>query len=295
MDIILLLIFASILVFVPKPKNRDYYRTAMLSLVGISYFSIWVFIDYYLDTFNAQSLTRTYALPSLMVTVLLSGLLPWMIRINKSKTAVLVLLFILSTLTTLIFEQRIKNEIAKWAGFFDDEIMLSSSQPEGRSKLQETTLFNHAAGGFNVNVPRSWQKHTINSGAVYFERHNEGKKIAEFRPTCFHDTKLPVTEIVSNMTQNFSSAVKESEKQCSFENNQFICFINVSETENNKITQRWRWLVMDKNQAQNIELDFIIYKNKADPRTELISIIRSLEVVPISPPRPLCASSINWL
>lgn len=87
----------------------------------------------------------------------------------------------------------------------------------------------------------------------------------------------------------------KAEKNCFLSNSKlFTCFIRSHGNGANNTQEKWRWLVMDEIQRQNIELDFIFYSNYTQGRRDAEAIINSLVFKPLSSPLPVCASSIDW-
>lgn len=291
MHIVLLIAAGMALAYFSRPKDKQSYQIAILAIIGFVYFCIWRFTDFYTDIFFADSNIKNISFFVLMLSAVLIGLLPWVRAISRNPAIALAGIFVISLVLTFAFENNIKSSVASWGGYFDNpasELTHSENQADSRQ-------YHHETGGFTINVPENWQKKTHNSGLDYFELHGESKTHAELRPRCFHDTDISIPEIVDNIfywdqTQEFTV-----EKNCFISSsNLYNCFIrSLGNGENNSL-EKWRWLVMDKFQSQNIELDFIFYSNDAQSRRDAKAIINSLVFKPLTSPLPLCTSTIDW-
>ncbi len=290
MYIALLLIVALILVYFSRPKDKESYHKTILAIFGIAYFCIWRFLDFYLVSFYPEESFQNIAFLSLMAVAFISGLLPWVIKITQIKAYAFVALFAISVLITFVFEKEIKNVIAEWGGYYDD----AAPTLVLPSKENKTTLYQHEAGGYSINVPISWQKKTNESGLDYFVKQTKNKH-TELRPTCFHNTEITLAEIISNIIKTSRNQGLDTEKHCyKMDNTLLTCFVRNSGMDKSNKNERWRWITTDKNQKQNMQLDFVFSDVQLKDKQEASAIIKSFKSVPLSEPLPYCTSSAEW-
>ena len=101
-------------------------------------------------------------------------------------------------------------------------------------------------------------------------------------------------EIVNNIISTDKTQGAKTEKHCSIENKKLLtCFVRSNNTKSN-MRERWRWLVMNKENHQNTELDIVFYNNNVKDRQEVNKIISSFEMNTLAEPLPYCASTIEW-
>jgi len=291
MYIVLLLIVALILVYFSRPKDKESYHKTILAIFGIAYFCIWRFLDFYIESFYPNESFKNIAFLSLMAIAFISGLLPWVIKITQTKAYAFVAIFAVSVLITFGFEKEIKNLIAEWGGYYDDAVPTLALP----SKENKTTLYQYEAGGYSINVPGSWQKKTNESGLDYFIKQTKKNKSAELRPTCFHNTKITLPKIISNIIKSSRNQGLKTEKYCYKTNNALItCFVRISGMDELNKNERWRWIATDKNQKQNMQLDFVFNGGVLKDKEEANAIIKSFKHIPLSEPLPFCTSSAEW-
>jgi len=291
MHIVLLIAAGMALAYFSRPKDKKSYQIAILAIIGFAFFCIWRLTDYYIDIFYTDSNIKNISFFVLMLSVLLIGLLPSVRRISRNRAILLACIFVISVVLTFIFEKNIKNSVAVWGGYFDNP----ASQLTHSFKKESTQLYNHVTGGFTINIPESWQKKTHDSGLDYFELQGTSKTHAELRPRCFHNTDISIPEIVNNIfywDQTHEFIVK---KNCFISSGNINnCFIRSHGNGKNNKQEKWRWLVMDEFQRQNIELDFIFYSDNAQSRRDAEAIINSLVFKPLISPLPFCTSTVDW-
>ena len=291
MDIVLLIAAGMALAYFSRPKDKESYRIAILAIIGFAYFCIWRFTDFYTDIFFTDSNIKNISFFILMLSAVIIGLLPWVRVISRNHAIVLAGIFIISVVLTFTFEKNIKNAVVTWGGYFDDP----ASELAHSVNQINTQLYYHESGGFTINIPDNWHKKTHESGLDYFEMQAEGKAYAELRPRCFHNTDISIPEIIKTIINWDEQQVLKAEKNCFLSNSKlFTCFIRSHGNGANNTQEKWRWLVMDEIQRQNIELDFIFYSNYTQGRRDAEAIINSLVFKPLSSPLPVCASSIDW-
>lgn len=279
------------LAYFSRPKDKQSYQIAVLAIIGFAYFCIWRFTDFYTNIFFIDSNIKNISFFILMFSAVLIALLPWVRAISRNYAMMLAGIFAICVVLVFSFEKNIKNAVATWGGYFDNP----ASELEQLVNQASTQLYHHESGGFTVNIPENWQKKTHNSGLNYFEMKAENKAHAELRPRCFHNTDISIPEIINNMINWDQSQGLKVEKNCFLSNNNlFTCFIRSNSNAESNTQEKWRWLVTDKLQRQNIELDFIFYSNNAQSRRDAEVIINSLVFKPLTSPLPLCISTVDW-
>lgn len=262
-----------------------------MAIFGIAYFCIWRFTAFYLDVFDYDTTAKNTAFLLLILTTVVIALLPWVRRTGRKPAIALGVLFAVCVVPTFLLEKNIKNLLALWGGYFDDAVVVFQQAKE----TADGHSFHSETGGFEVLVPDNWQKQTHPSGMEYFQWRVDGKTLAELRPGCFHNTELSVPEIVINILNWDRSQAWQTEKQCfPGDNNGFTCFIRSKSRGDKQEKEKWRWLVMDKYQRQNIELDVVFYTDRPQARADAEAMINSLVVTPLADPLSLCASSVEW-
>jgi hypothetical protein len=291
MHTVLLIAAGLALAYFARPKDKQSYQMAILAIIGIAYFCIWRFADFYTDIFLVDNNIKNISFFLLMFSAVVIGLFPWVRAISRNHAYVLTGIFAICAVLTFSLEKNIKNTVAGWGGYFDDP----ASELRHSVNQTSTQIYHHESGGFTINIPDNWQKKKHDSGLDYFELQIENKAHAELRPRCFHNTELSIPEIISNIINWDQSQTLEAKKQCFLSSsNFFTCFITSHGNRLNSIQERWRWLLMDKSQSQNIELDFIFYSNNEQGRRDAEAIINSLVFKPLTSPLPLCISPVDW-
>lgn len=290
MDIVLLLTSTLLLAYYAKPGDNRSYRIALLAVFGIAYFCIWRFVRFYLDIFHGDMLVNRITFTSLMLSVVVLMLLPWFRNISRNLAWALTVLFVFCVILSFALDKPIKNRLAGWGGYYDDLLVNFPHTVKPLNGLR----FDYQAGGISIDLPHHWQQKTHASGQSYFEWQQGSVIVAEVRPSCFHNTDLAVAEIVSNIVNWDESQSLVSKKLCRVNNDRYECFIHVTANKAVSSAEKWRWLVMDKDQRQNIELNFIFYTDAPQSREEAQSIIQSLRIRGLSDPLPLCVSTIDW-
>jgi len=287
----LLIAAALVLAFYARPRDKQSYHIAIMAIFGIAYFCIWRFARFYLDVFGYDTTAKNTAFGILMLATVVIALLPWIRHTSRKPAIALAVLFGLCVVPTFALEKNIKNVLAQWGGYFDNAVVVF--QPD--EDIADGKSFHSEAGGFDMRIPGNWRAQTHPSGMQYFQWVLDGKTLAELRPRCFHNTELSIPEIVINILNWDRSQEWQAKKQCFHgTNNGVTCFIRSNSRGNKQEKEKWRWLVMDKYQRQNIELDAVFYTDRAQARRDAEAMINSLVVTPLADPLPLCASSVEW-
>jgi len=291
MYIVILLAIALILAYFTRPKDKHSYHKAILAIFGIAYFVIWRFLEYYLNVFFVDDTTKNIIFLSLISFTVIVSVLPWLTQISQIKSYVFVAFFFVFLLLTFTLEKNIKFYIAEWGGYFDD----ATPQLTQTSERDSGVKYHHESGGFTVALPKVWQKNSNKLGMDYFTWKDKNKKLVELRPGCFHNSELSMPEIMLNIFNYETAQGQRIEKQCFKAEAKFlICFVRSIGNKEDGTKEKWRWIVTELNQKQNIELDFLFYNNELQTREKAKAVINSLEIIPLSDPLPLCTSSIDW-
>ena len=286
---VLLIASALIVGYVARPKDKQSYHMAVMAIFGVAYFCIWRFADFYLNEFTPGAMSKHIAFLVLMSVAVILCLLPWVRNITRLYAIVLAVIFGISAVVTFLMEKDIQNLVAGWGGYFGDQLMnVSKVNP-----IAASSVFDHKAGGFSIRVPDSWGRKQNESGLTYFDLEQNKKILAELRPRCFHDTKLSVVDIINNILEWDRSQGMRDQKYCN-DKEGFVCFVQSIRTDSGRIREKWRWLVMDEQQRQNIELDFVFYDMQEKSRNDAKAIINSIKLHHLPDPLPQCVSTIDW-
>ncbi len=292
MHVVLLIATGMVLGYFARPREKQSYHMAILAILGIAYFCIWRFTDYYLELFHSDTGLKNTVFTSLMLTALIIGLLPWVMAIRRTYAILLAGLFGLCAVLTFSLENGIKNTVAKWGGYFDHPAAVF----EKASESANTRRYRHEAGGFSIDVPEHWRKKIHESGLDYFQWEKDGTVQAELRPKCFHNTDISVADIMRNVFQWERDQGFEAEGRCFIsEGDGYTCFVQSRSDKKNNVRERWNWKVMDASQRRNIEMDFVFYNDNAETRREAGAMIDSLSVEPWTGPLPSCISLLEWM
>lgn len=291
MYITLLIVVALIIGYYARPKDKQSYHMAIMAILGIAYFCIWRFAEYYIQLFYPNTGLKNIVFASLMLVAVIIGLLPWVTAIRRPYAVVLAGLFGVCVIPTFALEKGIKNTLATWGGYFDNPAVVFKDT----SSTQNTQHYHHEAGGFSISIPEKWQKNVHESGLDYFQLSQNGSVLAELRPRCFHNVDISITDIMRNILQWDEAQGFSVENRCFIStDNWHTCFVQSQSSSKAGINEKWRWLVLDEYQKQNIELDVIFYTSNAETQRDARKIIASLKVEPLKASLPYCASPTEW-
>lgn len=291
MNVALIVAVVVVLGFYSKPGNKQSYHIAIMAIFGLAYFCLWRFFSFYLDVAGVDASDKNSAFILFVLAIGIIAVLPWIKNIQHNVAVLLGVLFFVCVVPAFLFEKQIKDIVAIWAGYFDGQ----RAEFTQRKEMKSSHDFNFSDGGIVIRIPSSWQQKTHNSGMSYFVRAEDDKTIAELRPSCFHNTDLSIPEIVNNIIDWDKSQDMEVKKQCFLAGDgKFNCFVKSEGERTNKIKEKWRWLIMDRYQRQNVELDVIFFSDVPQARQEAQAIINSVKWVPLDGDLPLCIGTTDW-
>jgi hypothetical protein len=275
-----------------SPREKHNYRMALLAILGIAYFSIWRFAEYYMDLFHPHSGLKNIVFASLILGAVILGLLPWITAIKRTPALLLVALFGVCAVLTFSLEKNIKNNLAEWGGYFDHATV------SFKKVIDEahTRRYHNEAGAYSIRIPLHWRKIMHSSGLYYLQWQQDESLQAELRPRCFHKAELSVSEIMDNIFQWDRGQGYQVEGRCFIPSDGgYVCFIQSKKNGEINPRERWRWMVMDDHQHRNIELDILFYNDKVKARHEAGAIINSLTLMPTTGPLHPCISPMDWM
>lgn len=291
MQIVLLLVAGVALAYFSKPKDRESYQIALLAILGVAYFTVWRFVDYYMDIMSMNSTARHSAFLLIMLVALALAALPQCRNISRRPAIIFAVIFAVVLTLTFAFEVLIKNTVADIGGYFDKAPIKQKALPEG--SLSQPYYFD--AGGVGFDIPVRWSKEVHSSGHVYFDLKTSGKLVAEMRPRCFHGSNISLPEIIQNISNEDRSKNLVVDSSCYMSSDDmYTCSIRSYKSENASSLSIWRWLVTDKYQHQSIEIDFIFYVKNIDAERDAEAVMSTLRVKRLASPLPLCASPAEW-
>lgn len=286
----ILLIAGIALAYFSKPKDKKNYQMAVLSIIGLGYFCIWRFYEFYINVFFLSDNIKNISFLALMISLFTVCLLPAVRNISRLYASLFAAIFFICVVITFGFEKNIKNSVADWGGYFSDNVqILLASKSTGKKRTFKSL-------GLSINLPSTWQEKQHSTGLKYFDFIEDNKVQAQLRPRCFHNVDISIPEIIMNMTLLDNTEVSQAKKECFKSSlNKYICFVRTASVkQTDGATERWRWLIMDEDQSQNIQLDFVFYGDNKKARQDAKSIINSIQLNKLSSPLPFCISPIEW-
>ena len=279
------------LIFINHQKIRDdqYYRFSVLSIVGITYFFIFRYIDYYFSIFSPgdiwHSITKVVVV-SITVGICLS---PWMTKSTTVKTVVCVFLFAVSIQAAFGFDRLIKVAITDLGGYFDEPLKVGTQK-----YLGDVVRYTSEAGGYSLSIPSRWEKRRHESQADYFVVQKEEATLAELRPRCFHKTGVVMAEVIKNLEADALFENRLAESHCFKQKDAHVCLVKSIASAPISPLERWRWLVMNPATQQNIDIDVLIYSDNTEIKNEVHFVFSSLEIESLPTPTPTCLSTMDW-
>lgn len=290
MYIVVLLIIGLAQAYLVNPKDEKSYHQIVLAIYGISFFVIWRFANFYFDVFPDSDIDKDISFVVLITLSFVISILPWAVKSNKVKAYFLITMFVVSTIVTFAGEREIKNLIADIGGYYND-VALFEKKPDKKGLMS----FYYKDGGFKFKISNHWLKNDNKINRVYFTKESKKIKTAEIRPRCFHETDLTMPEIVKNIITSDNAQGLVTKKTCFIRNELFLtCMVRSSSNESINKKERWRWLVMNENNQQYMELDVVFYNNEMINRQEAEDAIRSFEVSILPKPLPYCLGDAEW-
>ena len=283
------LLFSVILINYRKLKNSKNYRFVVFSIVGITFFFILTFINYYFSISSHSELIHNLVNGIIIIGTVLLCLSPIVVKTGLVGSSISITLFALSILLTLGFDREIKNFIAGESDYFDVKILDEGSKPIG-----ETQKYVSQEGGYHLQLPTTWALKKHDSNLDYFILKNNNTLVAELRPKCFHNTGNIITDVVKNFKKNDLAENKITNNECYKAQGAYICLVKSTYTKPNIPIERWHWLAMNPKSQQNIELDILIHQKTPQIDRELYSIINTVEIGQLPSPPPMCGNTLEW-
>lgn len=289
MNSLLPLAFALILINHKKIKDDQNYRFSVLSIIGITYFFILRFVDYYFSIFNHQDHWHIAVRLSVVLITVGICLSPWMTKSSGLKASISILIFITAIVATFWLERPIKVAITEAGGYFSESPPTLTSTYSGESEQ-----YFSEAGGYSLLIPEHWEHKIHDSGLDYFVILKNGVTLAELRPQCFHKTGVVAADVVKNLTTIASADDTRAESHCFKKSKHHICLIKNYSSSLSSPLERWHWLAMDPVTQQNIDIDILFYQDDVVTKDEVHFVLSSLNIKPLSEPAPACISPMDW-
>jgi len=269
-----------------RPADSRSHHLALLSLFGIGYFLLWPYLQFYLKLTGADPSNNQLIYASLIAGIVLISLLPQVRNIKREFAYVLVVVFFATTGSGFIFDREIKNNLSEWVGFF--------STATAKADVNENwKWYRDDIAGVTFQIPDYWAEQKHSSGLTYFTFNKESNKIAELRLHCFHNTELSVAEIVFNVEFSNTSQGLTTKAECS-RSISYECLVKTLSSDN-KTPEKWRWLKMERNMQQNVQIDFLFFTDDKSVKREAKKIINSAKLLKIQDELSSCISTIDWI
>lgn len=287
MNVLIPLAVALILINHQRIRDDQHYQFSVLSIVGITYFLILRYIDYYFSIFMHEDIW--HSITRLVVVLIAVGvcLSPWMTKSTTIKTGVCIFLFAASSLVAFGFERHIKITITDLSGYFDEPFKINTPEYAG-----ETVQYISEAGGYSLRIPSHWEKRSHESKIDYFVVQHDGVTLAELRPRCFHETEIVMAEVVKNLEASAIAENRLTESSCFRQSQVHVCFIKSIASAPTSPLERWRWLVMNPKTQRNI--DVLIYSDNIAIKDAINFVFSSLKIDSLPTPTPICLSTMDW-
>jgi len=290
--IAILLVTIILITFLAKPLNANNFRLAIGGIYGVLFLVVWPYYRFFAEitAMEEQTVTVSFVLFAVLAGSLV--FLPFISKIGKFGSLSLFSVFIVSIAISFAYESLIKINIGKLSGYFSDENPIAVNQLSG-----STIKFTNSTGGYVVEFPATWQQRKLKpTGLPYFVLEENGAKIAEFRPKCFHQLDVALPEMVQGLIeQSQSSGVSEVQKKCfTWREGYYSCLLRSTGAMNHKFKSRWQWFGVSYAKQQGIELDFVVYDTTASIIQDINTIIASLEPISLPSPRPICLGVAEW-
>ncbi|MGM8226655.1 hypothetical protein ACSV5M_08735 [Cellvibrio sp. ARAG 10.3] len=289
MNVLIPLALALILINHQKIRDDPYYRFSMLSIVGITYFFIFRYIDYYFSIFSPGDIWHSITKVVAVLIAVGMCLSPGMTKSTAVKTGVCVFLFAVSILAAFGFDRLIKVAITDLGGYFDGPPKVGTQRYVG-----EAVRYTSKAGGYSLSIPSRWERRRHESQADYFVVQNEEATLAELRPRCFHKTGVVIAEVIKNLEADALIENRLTESHCFKQKDAHVCLVKSIASAQISPLERWRWLVMNPATQQNIDIDVLIYIDNAAIKDEVNFVFSSLKIESLPTPAPICLSTMDW-
>lgn len=289
MNVLIPLALALILINHQKLRDDQCYRFSVLSIVGITYFFIFRYIDYYFSIFSPGDIWHPITKVVALLIAVGMCLSPWMTKSTTIKTGVCIFLFAVGILAAFGFDRLIKVAITDLGGYFDEPPKVGTQKYVG-----DAVRYTSEAGGYSLSVPSRWEKRRHKSQADYFVIQHKEAILAEFRPRCFHKTGVVMAEVIKSLEADALIENRLVESHCFKQTDAHVCLVKSIASAPISPLERWRWLVMNPATQQNIDLDVLIYSDKTGIKDEINFVFSSLKIESLPAPTPSCLSIMDW-
>lgn len=288
MNALIPLVLVFLLINHKKLKEDQNYRVSVFSVIGVTFFFILRFVDYYFSTFDHPSFYYTATKIIVVATVVALCLSPVFVKSSPVKASICVVVFILGVFFSFAMERPLKIFIANGGGYFDgtDD---SASRYDG-----SVVTYTNKEGGYSLLIPEYWDKKSTNDGLTYFFTSKENVSLLELRPRCFHDTDLVITEIVQNLKDLDAMEDRSTKTKCTGDTNIQKCLVKSIEADSNRPMERWRWLVMNVWSNQNIEVDVLFFSGDEEIKQQVQFVLASMTTTSLRQPKPTCLNPMEW-
>jgi hypothetical protein len=289
MNVLIPLALALILINHQKIRDDQYYRFSVLSIVGITYFFIFRYIDYYLSIFTPGDVW--HSIPKVLVVLIAVGicLSPWITKSTTVKAGVCVFLFVVSIFAAFGFDRLIKIAITDLGGYFGEPPKIGVPEYAG-----DAVRYVSDTGGYSLSIPIHWEKRSHESQADYFVIRHEDITLAELRPRCFHETGIVMAEVIKNLKADALIESRLAESHCFKQEQAHVCLVKSIASAPISPPERWRWLAMNPKTQQNIDIDVLIYSDNTAIKDEVNFVFSSLKIDSLPTPAPTCLSTMDW-
>jgi hypothetical protein len=278
-------------------KEDMWYRANVFFLVGTSYFFMFQYTLYWYRVFLTDRWVQF--VPGLIIVLLTVAiaLSAWNRKSHPAKTIALGFLCFIAITTTLSFDHVVKEKLAQWGGYFDSEDLFSNAMstaatgPASISDIKEIPMI-----GIRLKVSPNWQQHRLASGYLYFTVNGNDKKTLEVRPNCLGDFTIDTPTFVANTFSLFKADASGAKKgvECRVTAESKQCLITVSYSANSEVTEKWRWLYIDRSEGRGFLIDALFYEDIATLKEDVRNILLSTRLLPQAPTQE-CFTPASWL
>lgn len=233
------------------------------ALVGISYFVILPFVQYYgqINQWPSEYLTAA-AYVAVILPVLLGVAL---IKFDISRGGAVLLLSLFAGLAVVRFgfENVIEQEIASISSFYGDANPFSDSTAAAASSDKKILLKN---SGYSISVPRVWGIEKIEDQLELLFRF-EGSKggVVQMLGSCFDTSKnsINIPEIVTSLrNEHRGDGGSSPVTACYNKSGLNVCFVQYRLSENN------RWIMYAREGSRSIGVSLEFSSEVDDPYSE---------------------------
>lgn len=249
-------------------------RMAGGALVGISYFVILPFVQYYGQITQWPSEYLTAAVYVAVIFPVLLGVALIKIDISKRVAVLLLSLFAGLAVVRFGFENAIEQKIASISGFYDNVNPFSDSIAPTASSGKEILIKN---SGYSISVPKAWGIEKIEDRLELLLRFKDSKgEVVQMLGSCFDASKnsINIPEIVTSLrSEGRGGGGSSPETFCYNKNDLNVCFVQYRLPENN------RWIMYAREEDRSIGVSLEFSSEVDDPYSEnmVAQIIASIK------------------